>query len=35
MTKTQTHAIFKGAGGAPEKSANSGNIGKIFVLLFL
>jgi len=34
MTKTQTCAIFKSAGGATEKSANLGNGGKIFVLPF-
>jgi len=34
MTKTQTRAILEDAGGAPEKSANSGNGGKIFVLRF-
>lgn len=34
MTKTLTRAILENAGGAPEKSANSGNGGKIFVLPF-
>ena len=34
MTKTQTHAILEDAGGATEKSANSGVCGKIFVLPF-
>lgn len=34
MTKTLTRAILEDAGGAPEKSANSGNGGKIFVLRF-
>jgi len=34
MTKTLTRAILEGAGGAPEKSANSGVCGKIFVLRF-
>ncbi len=34
MTKTQTRAILKGAGGTTEKSANLGNVGKIFVLRF-
>ena len=34
MTKTLTRAILEGAGGTTEKSANLGNVGKIFVLPF-
>ena len=34
MTKTRTSAILEDAGGATEKSANLGNVGKIFVLPF-
>jgi len=34
MTKTRTRAILEGAGGTTEKSANLGNVGKIFVLPF-
>jgi len=34
MTKTLTRAILEDAGGTTEKSANLGNVGKIFVLPF-